>query len=184
MSPLTRSARAFAERLARDEGGQALVEFGLMLPVILALVAALMGGAWLMFTYEAVANGASSGARAAIVETSLIGGAGDCESGLPVPIQAAVQHGANIVAVNPAPLCQSGTDPTELVQSPQEAGAANVALWCVPGLAPGQCQTITVTVTYAFYLPPPFSTAHIRIAATSTQSDVGALRPGRGSARS
>lgn len=145
-----------------------------MFPLILVVVAGLMGGAWLLFTYEAVANGASSGARAAIVQTSLLSGTSACESGQPIPVQTAVQRAAAIISVNPATLCQSGTDPTELVQSPLASGAANVTLWCTPSLIASQCQKVTVQVAYAFYLPPPFATSRILIRASSTLANLEA----------
>lgn len=136
--------------------GQATVEFALVLPLLVALCLGMIAAAWLLFSYEGVVDAARSAAREALVETSLVmtTASGTCESGLPMPIEAAAQRGATAVPVNPAPLCQSTTDPGELVQTPAASGAADVSVSCSPGLAAGLCEELTASVAYT--LSPPF----------------------------
>ena len=150
------------------------MEFALVLPVLVALALGVMSAAWLLFSYEGVVDAARSAAREALVETSLTSAtaAGTCESGLPVPIEAAAQRGATAVPVNQAPLCQSATDPTELVQSPASGEAANIVVTCAPALSAGRCDSLTASVE--FTLDPPFPIpGPIRLTAATTIAGPG-----------
>jgi hypothetical protein len=149
------------------EAGQALVEFALVVPVLCVLFLGLVAAAWVLFEYEAVANAAQAGAREAIVETALLG-SGGCESGQPRAIEAAVQSGAMIVPVDANALCQSSTNPAELVQVPSAAGEATVTVVGTPSLNPVDLSQVTVTVTLPVTLLRPLPQVHFDITAQST----------------
>jgi Flp pilus assembly protein TadG len=51
----------------RDETGQDIVEYALILPFLLLLTFSVIEGGWLFFRYNTVANAAREGARAGIV---------------------------------------------------------------------------------------------------------------------
>lgn len=125
--------------------GQALVEFALIAPVLLTILLAIIGSAWIFFQYEALSNAAQSAAREALIETSLLTATG-CASGVPMSIPAAAQRAAGVVPVDPQPLCQSATQPTELVQAPGPAGSAVITITAHPGLGAGQFTSVTATV--------------------------------------
>lgn len=156
--------------------GQGTVEFALVVPILVVLVLAIVSAGSLLFNYAAVVNAARQGAREAMVESSLLApsGLGSCESGQPMAIEAAVQRAATVVPVNPSPLCQSTSVPTELVQAAgSNPNAASVTVRCLPALSAGSCQTLTVTVSLdvnpLFPIPGP-----IHLAASATVSPSGA----------
>jgi len=93
--------------------GQSTVEFALVAPIFFALLFGIIAAGWLFFQNSAVSDAAQGGAREALVENPLVkiqtSGTytGDlCESGLPRTIVAATQEAANILPINPNPLCQ------------------------------------------------------------------------------
>ncbi len=136
-------------------------------PVLVFLLLGLIAAGWLLFEYEAVADAARSGVREAIVETVLVG-PGGCESGLPQSIEQAVQMGATIVPVDPAPLCQASGDPSELVQSTGAAGDATVTVLGTPSLNPADMSEVTVTVTLPVTPLPPLRAMTFDLSASST----------------
>lgn len=142
------------------------MEFALIAPVLLWLFLGLVAAGWLLFAYEAVADGARAGAREAIVETELLG-AGGCESGSPQPVEAAVQQGAPLLPVDPQPLCQAAGDPEELVQIPV-AGDATVTVTGVPDLNQAAVTAVTVTVTLPVTPLPPLPGLTFNLVAHST----------------
>lgn len=150
----------------RGESGQATVEFAAAGPLLVLLVIGLISAAWLVLQHEAVVNAARSGARQALVETSLASAAG-CESGLPRPIQQAAQTGAAVIPVNPATLCQSPRNPAELVQ-PAAAGKANLTVTGSPSLNPSEMSSLTVTIDYRVTPFPPLPQLVVDLHASST----------------
>jgi hypothetical protein len=154
--------------------GQATVEAALALGIALALIGGVMAGALLLFQYEAVTNGARAGVRAAIVETSLLqsGPNGLCESGTPESAVQAVTVGAATVPVNQSPLCQSPSNPNELVQAAGAPGQASITVTGSPDLSSAPGTVITVTVTLPVTVPPPLPPSSLTLqssAALSTQ---------------
>jgi Flp pilus assembly protein TadG len=149
--------------------GQATVETALALGVALVLIGGIMAGALLLFQYEAVTNGARAGVRAAIVETSLLrsGPDGLCESGSPESVVQAVAAGLPTVAVDTAPLCQSGSDPNELVQAPGSPDQATITVTGSPDLSSAAGNVITVTVALPVSVPPPFPQALLTLRASA-----------------
>lgn len=138
--------------------GQATVETALALGVLVTLIGGIMAGALLLFKYESVTNAARAGARAAIVESSLLqtGSSGMCESGTPQSIVEAVGSGLSTVPVDPNPLCQSEDNANELVQAAGSPGQATITVLGSPQLSSAPGNVITVTVTLPVTVPPPF----------------------------
>jgi Flp pilus assembly protein TadG len=89
------AGRPFGRRLGRKprrrSRGQALVEFALVLPVFILLLAGMIDFGFAFYSYMTVINGARVGARAAIINPADTNGT----------IEAAVN--AEAVALNPAP---------------------------------------------------------------------------------
>jgi hypothetical protein len=150
--------------------GQATVETALTLGIALALIGGVMAGALLLFQYEAVANGARAGVRAALVESSLLqpGPNGLCESGTPESTVQAVTAGAATVPVNQSPLCQSPSDPNELVQAAGAPGEASITVTGSPNLSTAPGNVITVRVTLPVTVPPPFPQASVTLESSAT----------------
>ncbi|WP_204115200.1 TadE/TadG family type IV pilus assembly protein [Shimia biformata] len=59
----TGSARAFLRSFAKDQKGAALVEFGLMLPILILLFAMVVEGGRLMWSYQTVVAGVRDATR-------------------------------------------------------------------------------------------------------------------------
>jgi Flp pilus assembly protein TadG len=55
-------------RRRRDDRGQGMVEFALIVPVFLLIIVGLLDGALAVFNYSTVSNAARQGARVAIVD--------------------------------------------------------------------------------------------------------------------
>jgi hypothetical protein len=152
-----------------ETSGQATVEAALALGILLVLLGGVMAGALLLYQYEAVTNGARAGARAAIVEAPLLrpGPDGLCEPGA---ILRAVTAAVATVPVSAAPLCQSGDDPNELVQSGAAPGQATVTVTGSPELSPAAGNQITVTVALPVRVPPPLIPGALTLQASATLS--------------
>jgi hypothetical protein len=141
----------------RGEAGATLVEFALVAPLVFLVIFGLIGGCYLAFQNSSLHDGATAGARMASIETSLVTpnnpathlpwpGGLYCESGLPVPIEKSVSQAAPLVPVNPAPLCATSANATQLTQTPAVDGDANITLTCG-----GTCASPTSTsVSLAF----------------------------------
>ncbi|HUY23467.1 MAG TPA: TadE/TadG family type IV pilus assembly protein [Acidimicrobiales bacterium] len=127
----------------RDEGGATLVEFALVAPIAFMLILGIIAGCYLAYQNSALHDGATAGARAASIETSLVAlgptnaawAVGSttgmyCESGLPLPIERAVAGNAPLLKVNPAPLCATSSTATQLTQSPAIVGDVNITVTC------------------------------------------------------
>ncbi len=61
------AAVARRRRLSPEEGGQALIEMALILPVLLLVIGAIIDFGFLFLRYEAVTNAAREGARIAVL---------------------------------------------------------------------------------------------------------------------
>jgi Flp pilus assembly protein TadG len=155
------------------ESGQALVEFALGATVLILLTVGLVAAGWLLFQYQGLVNGARAGARAASIETALLGPS-NCESGSPEPIQAAVAAAAPQLQVETATLCQSAADPAALVQPAPPQGTAAVTVLGTPGLNPSALTQVTVTVALRVVPLPPLPQMSLRLAASSTMAEAGA----------
>ena len=153
----------------RGQSGQAIVEFAVVAPALVLLIFGLIAGGWLFFQYEAVGNAAAAAARAAVVETDLLS-PGGCESGLPAPIEQSAQAAATIVRVDQASLCESTTNPEELVQATQPAGEAVITVTGTPGLSPDALQQVTATVSLAVSPLPMWPSWTVTLQAGSTLS--------------
>ena len=151
----------------RREGGQATVEFAVVAPLLVFLLVGLVAAGWLLFEYEAVADAARAGVREALVQTALLTASG-CASGQPEPIERAVQAGATIVPVDASALCQSASDPAELVQAPGAAGDAVVTVTGSPSLSPADMSAVTVTVSLPVHPFPPLPALGFTLSAGST----------------
>ncbi len=145
------------------------MEFALIAPLLLLLLVGLLAGGWLLFQYEALADAARSGVREAIVETSLLDSTG-CASGTPLPIAQAAQAGAPGVAIDQAPLCQSATNPAELVQPSPPAGQATVTVTGLPSLNPAALAEVTVTVSLPVRPLTPLPQWTLLLTASSTRA--------------
>ncbi len=141
-----------------------MVEFALVAPIFFALVVGVIAAGYLFFQNSAVADGAQGAAREALVEKPLVqteaSGTykGDqCESGTPEAITAAAQHAANILSLDPNPLCNlspqnsacgftGGEDADALSQTPV-SGDASLCLLVTSGSLSSWC-TLTLSVVY------------------------------------
>jgi Flp pilus assembly protein TadG len=120
-----------------DETGATLIEFALVAPLVFILVFGLISGCYLTFQDSSLHDGATAGSRMASIETSLVtpDGGQYCESGLPNSIEKAVSGAAPLVPVNPAPLCAASQTTTELTQTSDVPGDANITVTCNPTCA-------------------------------------------------
>lgn len=156
------------------ERGQSAVEFALVAPIFFALVFGVIAAGWLFFQASAVNDAAQGGAREAIV-VSFSGQrlylSGGCAAGTPVPVQQAAQHAANILPVNPNPLCRTnnnsfcGSGNTLLSQSPTGQDA-QVEL-CIRG-GVSSPSAYTVRVTYIAHPLEPLLGTSVHLTSTST----------------
>lgn len=169
--------------MTRKHSGQGMVEFALVAPVFFAVLVGIIAAGWLFFQNSAVSDAAQGGAREALVETPLVltptSGpyAGDlCESGSPRAIVAAAQQAANILQLDPNPLCNlatpnpacnftSGQAANALTQTPV-AGDASVCLLVTNGTLTSWT-TITVKVVYVAHPLEPLLGSSIGLTASS-----------------
>jgi hypothetical protein len=147
-----------------------LVEFAFVALVLMLLTVGLVAGAWLVFQYQGLVDGARAGARAAIVETALLG-SGGCESGSPQPVEGAVAAGAPDVPVDSATLCQSASDPQELVQPAPPVGEASVTVVGSPSLSPADLSSVTVIVAIRVAPLAPWPQWSVPLQASSTLAE-------------
>ncbi len=147
------STRRFARSRRHDESGVTIVEFALVAPIAFMLLFGIIAGCYLAYQNSALHDGATAGARAASIETSLVAQSPTnaawapgstsglyCESGSPTPIEKVVAGNAPLLKVNPAPLCSTSSDPTQLTQTPAVSGDVSVTVTCG-----GSCSAPTST---------------------------------------
>jgi Flp pilus assembly protein TadG len=146
-----------------------MVEFALVVPVFLTLVLGLMGGAWLFFMNAAVTDAARSAAREASIKNPLVtvvngeACATPANTYNPQTIQGAAQQAANIVPVDPNPLCEVSAQ--TLAQTSAGATAAVQILASPSAQSP---TTVTATVIYTAQVPVPIFSPTITLQASST----------------
>jgi Flp pilus assembly protein TadG len=151
--------------------GQAVVEFALVAPIFFALIFGVIAAGYLFFQNSAIGDGAQGGAREALVETQFnsitnpLAMGTICESGLPVAIETAVQRAANILPVDPNPLCNY-SGPNNVLTQTAVAGDASITLTATGGLA--SPTSITVKVTYVAHPLRPVLATTITLTSTST----------------
>ncbi len=150
------------------------MEFALVAPIFFALLFGVISAGWLFFQSSAVNDAAQGGAREAIVVSfsgqrlSLSGG---CATGTPVSVQQAAQHAANILPVDPNPLCRASNNSfcrsgnTLLTQIP--AGQAAQVELCVQG-GIASPTGYTVRVTYVAHPLEPLLGTSVKLTSTST----------------
>ncbi len=146
-----------------------------MAPVFFSLLFGIIAAGWLFFQSSAVNDAAQGGAREAIVVTysgaRLSLDSSNCATGTPVAIQAAVQHAANIIPVDPNQLCLAAassfcpTGNTLLTQLPV-AGNAVIEVCAQGGLS--NPQSYTVHVTYVAHPLEPVLGVSVTLTSTST----------------
>ncbi len=145
-----------------------------MAPIFFALLFGVIAAGWLFFQSSAVNDAAQGGAREAIVVSysgqrlSLSGG---CATGTPVAVQQAAQHAANILPVDPNPLCQAPHDsfcgsPNTLLTQAASGQDATVQLCVLGGVSSPSAYTVKVTYV-AHPLEPLLGTS---VTLTSTSS--------------
>jgi Flp pilus assembly protein TadG len=127
----------------RGEDGATLVEFALVAPIAFMLILGIVAGCYLAYQNSALHDGATAGARTASIESSLVASSPTnalwpagattgmhCESGVPTPIEKTVADNAPLLKVNPAPLCSTSSNPTQLTQAPAVNGDVNITVVC------------------------------------------------------
>ena len=131
-----------------NESGAALVEFAVVFPIVMALLFGLISLFYLGFQNSALHNGASAGSRAASIQTSLMtpNGGQYCESSQPASIEQTVAHAAALLPVNPAPLCATTSNATQLTQTPAVANKVNITVTC--GNNCSAPTSVSVSLTY------------------------------------
>jgi Flp pilus assembly protein TadG len=169
--------------MAKEQRGQSVVEFALVAPIFFAVLFGIIAAGWLFFQNSAIADAAQGGAREALVENPLVQNptsgpytADLCESGSPRAILAAAQQAANILRLDPNPLCNLPTPnpackftvsqaPDALTQTPV-AGDASVCLLVTKGTL-SSWTTIAVTVVYVAHPLEPLLGASVRLTSAS-----------------
>ncbi len=145
-----------------------------MAPIFFALLFGVIAAGWLFFQSSAANDAAQGAAREAIVVSysgqrlSLSGG---CAAGTPVPVQQAAQHAANILPVDPNPLCKAAnnsfcTSGNTLLTQMAAGQDATIELCVVGGVSSPSAYTVKVTYI-AHPLEPLLGTS---VALTSTSS--------------
>lgn len=145
-----------------------------MAPIFFALLFGVIAAGWLFFQSSAVNDAAQGAAREAIVVSysgqrlSLSGG---CAAGTPVPVQQAAQHAANILPVDPNPLCKAAnnsfcTSGNTLLTQMAAGQDATIELCVVGGVSSPSAYTVKVTYI-AHPLEPLLGTS---VTLTSTSS--------------
>ncbi|HXQ63082.1 MAG TPA: TadE family protein [Acidimicrobiales bacterium] len=143
----------------RDESGATLVEFALVAPVVFMLLFGIIAGCFLAYQNSSLHDGATAGARMASIETYLVPPPPStgpyCESGVPTPIETAVAKATPLLTVNPAPLCASTANATQLTQ-PIVNGDVNITVNCggIGGCAsPSSTQVVLTLSTKGLVAP-------------------------------
>lgn len=120
-------------------GGQSLVEFSLVLPLLLLLIFGVIDGGRLIYTFNTVSNAARDGARVAIVNQSTSGtDTCDTTSATAWPNGCAIQAGL-VLNLSPG-------DVTVVYRDPTDTGACTT-----PSI--GCLAVVTVTGTYTPLTP-------------------------------
>jgi len=125
-----------------------MIEFILVLPVALTVLFGLLAACWLFYQNSALHDGASGGARAASIETSLAYPTSGkyCESGQPVSIEQAVANAAPDLKINMGQLCAATQSATQLTQSSTVNGDVNITLTCGGTCAAPTTASVTLTL--------------------------------------
>jgi Flp pilus assembly protein TadG len=135
-----------------SDAGQAVIEFVLIAPVALMLLFGVISACYLFYQSSALHDGASGGARAASIETSLVTPSGSqfCESNQPVSIEQAIASAAPYIPINMTRLCgtsSGGGAPgvTQLTQSTNPTGGASITVSCTNNCSTPTAVSIAVT---------------------------------------
>jgi Flp pilus assembly protein TadG len=96
-------------RLRRSERGAELVEFAIVLPVMLMLLAGIIDFALLFQSYEVATNAAREGARLAVLPGYEANDYAAARNRVATYLQAGVARGTYTMAVTPLPLTACGT---------------------------------------------------------------------------
>ena len=134
-------------RRRRRQGGQSLVEFAFVLPIIVLVIAAFIEIGRAVFAYNTIANAARQGARvAAVNQLSVVT---DCDESRPIEdpyephwsIRGCAIAAAGALGINTANVTISYSSPP------------STSLSCDPTLHVGCIAAITVTYDYAVSTP-------------------------------
>ncbi|MGH7641570.1 MAG: TadE family protein [Candidatus Dormibacteria bacterium] len=162
--------------------GQSVVEFALVAPIFFAVIFGIIAAGWLFFQNSAVSNAAQGGARESLVEVPLVQKpttgaytADECESGTPRAITAAAQQAANILPLDPNPLCNLPTpnpacnytsgEYADALSQTAVAGDASICLLVQGGFT--TWTQITVTVVYVAHPLEPLLGSSVDLSSSS-----------------
>ena len=115
----------------RSEAGQALVEFGLVLPVLALLLFAIIQCGVLFYTYIDLTSAAREGARKAAVARLAVDGVQQVKDAI-AGSTSAVDDSRTSVTVTPAQPWTSGQDVDVKVTYPYSLNIMGVVLWNGP----------------------------------------------------
>ena len=126
----------------RDERGQALVETGLVIGLLVIMVLGIIEFGYVFFALNMVTNAARDGARAAAASQDRTGQCGaynQTNNAVQSLVQAQLAGIVTVTGVNIAQCTVTSGSPTPVCSTPPASG-------CAPDV-PGQIPTIKVTVT-------------------------------------
>lgn len=163
MTSLARMRSMAPRRRARRDRGQSLVEFALVFPIIIFVIAAFVEIGRAVFAYNTIANAARQGVRVAAVNQ--MGDVTDCDASRPVEDPFEPHWSIRGCVIAAAATLGIKTDNITVAYDPPPA----TTLTCDPTLHVG-C-VASVTVTYDYSLSTPFLSMVIgsfRMTQTST----------------
>lgn len=134
-------------------GGQSLVEFALVIPIIVLLVVAFVEIGRAVFAYNTIANAARQGARVAVVNQ--ISAVTDCDESRPIEDPYEPHWSIRGCAIAAASTLGITTSNVTI----SYAAPPSTTLSCTPTLHVGCIASITVT--YAYSVTTPFVSALI-----------------------
>lgn len=147
MTGALRSGNGGVHRRGRRAGGQSLVEFALVIPIIVLLAAGFVEVGRAVFAYNTIANAARQGARVAAVNQ--IKGVTDCDATRPVEDPLAPHWSIRGCVIAAASTLGLTTANITVGYSPPPA----TTLGCDPTLHVGCIASVTVTYNYSVSTP-------------------------------
>lgn len=135
------------QRRGRRAGGQSLVEFALVIPIIVLLVVGFVEVGRAVFAYNTIANAARQGARVAAVNQ--VNGVTDCDATRPVEDPSEPHWSIRGCVIAAASTLGLTTANITVGYSPPPA----TTLACDPTLHVGCIASVTVTYNYSVSTP-------------------------------
>ena len=136
-----------SRRRASQGGGQSLVEFALVIPIIVLLVAAFVEIGRAVFAYNTIANAARQGARVAAVNQIAV--LTDCDESRPIEDPYEPHWSYRGCAIAAASALGITTSNVSIAYAPPPS----TTLTCSPTLHVGCIASITVTYDYSVATP-------------------------------